>query len=144
MIKDIIENIDFKELSSKSVKSYIDFILDKNIEFSVVVNTKRVEFSPALPDSLKANLSKFSLFVLANYTLSSAKTDDEFLYFEAGFGEENFGSQLKIPLFSIFQIVVDDNILFVNLSATVEKFHEDLKSNSMNAFLKNSKNSKFR
>lgn len=143
MIKDIIENSEFKALSTECVKKHLKFILEKNIEFSVFANIKKIEFSPDLPENIKENFGKFTIFTLANYTLSTAKIDDVFLYFEAGFGEENFGCVVKIPLFSIFQIVVDESILYINLSATVEKFHEDLKSNSKNVFLKNAKNSKF-
>ena len=63
--------------------------------------------------------------------------------FEAGFGNENFGSVVKIPLYAIFQIVIDESILYINSVATVEKFNKDLKKNSFNIFKNNPNNKKF-
>jgi hypothetical protein len=63
--------------------------------------------------------------------------------FEAGFGNENFGSVVKIPLFAIFQIIVDESVLYLNSVATVEKFNKDLKRNSMSLFKNNPHNKKF-
>ena len=42
--------------------------------------------------------------------------------FEAGFGEENFGSVCRIPYFAIFQINIENSILYINPTATVEKY----------------------
>ncbi|QKF58481.1 hypothetical protein [Aliarcobacter lanthieri] len=144
MLKTIIEDYNFKELAQNHVKDIINHIISKNIEFSLVVNIESVIFEPDLPKDIKKKLNKFSLFTLAGYTFTTVRIDGNFLFFEAGFGEENFGSVLKIPLFSILQIIVNDNIIYINLTATVEKFNKkDLKDNSFNIFKNNPNNKKF-
>lgn len=140
MLKTIIENRDFMELSKKHVKDTIDFLIDKKVEFSVVANIKAMEFEPDLPNDIKKNLNSFSLFSLAGYTLQTTFVNDDFLCFEAGFGKDNFGSFVKLPLFSIFQIILDDNIININISATVDSFHKNLKKNSFNVFKNNPNN----
>ena len=88
-------------------------------------------------------MHKFSLFTLSNYTYTTVQIDDDYMSFEAGFGNENFGSVVKIPLHAIFQIVVDESILYINSVATVDKFNKDLKKNSFNVFKSNPNNKKF-
>lgn len=140
MINSIIENSDYKDLVSSQVKDTIDFLIAQNQEFAITANLDAVKFNPELPNSIFEKLSKFSLFVLSNYTFSTLKLDDDYLYFEAGFGKENFGSNVKIPLYSVFQIVVGESILFVNSVATVDKFNKDSKEKSFNAFKNNPNN----
>ena len=88
-------------------------------------------------------MHKFSLFTLSNYTYTTVQIDDNYISFEAGFGNENFGSVVKIPLYAIFQIIIDESILYINSVATVEKFNSDLKKNSFNIFKSNPNNKKF-
>ncbi len=140
MIENIIENIEYKKLVSSQVKETIEFLLNENIEFAITANLDATKFKPQLPSSILEQLSKYSLFVLSNYTYSTIKLDEDNIYFEAGFGSENFGSTVKIPFFAIFQIVVDESILFVNSVATVDKFTKNLKENSLNIFRNNPKN----
>ncbi|WP_152057754.1 hypothetical protein [Aliarcobacter butzleri] len=143
MIKDIIENPNYKELIEKQIQDIIVFLLDNNQEFSITANITPISFNPALPDEIKSQLHKFSLFVLSNYTYTTIEINEEFLSFEAGFGNENFGSVVKIPLHAIFQIIVDDSILYLNSIATVEKFNRDLEKNSFNIFKNNPNNKRF-
>lgn len=143
MIKDIIENEEYKNLVELQIKENILFLLDKNQEFSITANIEPISFTPELPTVIKNQMNKFSLFVLSNYTYTTIKIDSRFLSFEAGFGNENFGSIVKIPLYAIFQIVVDESILYINSVATVEKFNKDLKKNSFNIFKNNPNNKKF-
>jgi len=144
VLKSIIEDYSFKDLAQKHIKEIIQYIIDKNVEFSVVANIKAISFEPDLPKHIKEKLNQFSLFTLAGYTFTTIKIDDDFLFFEAGFGKDNFGSIVRIPLYSILQIIIDENILYVNLSATIEKFNQkDLKETSLNIFKNNPKNKKF-
>ena len=143
MIKDIIENEEYKNLVESQIKENILFLLDKNQEFSITANIEPISFTPELPTVIKSQMNKFSLFVLSNYTYTTIKIDNGFLSFEAGFGNENFGSIVNIPLYAIFQIVVDESILYINSVATVEKFNKDLKKNSLNVFKNNPNNKKF-
>lgn len=71
------------------------------------------------------------------------KSREECLYFEAGFGKDNFGSLVQIPFSSIFQIIKNDNIVFINISATLENMNQNPKNKSMNIFKNNPNNSKF-
>jgi hypothetical protein len=76
------------------------------------------------------------------------------LSFEAGFGEENFGSVVSVPTNSIIQILIDDTAIFVNLSALpqhrkprparAEAAGGDASTDrSMQSFLDNPDNKKF-
>ncbi len=144
MINNIIEDEKYKELVSVQIHQTLQFLLEKNEEFAITVNVKAANFKPTLPEAVYDKLAKFSLFVLSNYTYSTLQVDENFISFEAGFGAENFGSVVTIPLHSIFQIVVDESILFVNPVATVEKFNENtvLENRSLNAFMNNPNNKK--
>jgi len=143
MIKDIIENENYKDLVTKQVKETLDYLLAQDQEFSITANIKPIKFSPELPDAIKEQLSEYSLFILSNYTFTTVLVDDDFISFEAGYGSENFGSTAKIPLHSVFQIIVDESILYLNSVATVDKFNKDSKLNSINVFKNNPNNKKF-
>ena len=143
MIKNIIEDEEYKNLIENQIKETVLFLLEKNQEFSITANIEPVIFTPELPSVLKNQMHKFSLFTLSNYTYTTVQIDDNYISFEAGFGNENFGSVVKIPLYAIFQIIIDESILYINSVATVEKFNSDLKKNSFNIFKSNPNNKKF-
>ncbi len=143
MVKDIIENNEYKNLVEKQIKENVLFLLEKKQEFSITANIQPISFTPELPKVIKDQMHKFSLFTLSNYTYTTVQIDDNYICFEAGFGNENFGSVVKIPLYAIFQIIIDESILYINSVATVEKFNSDLKKNSFNIFKNNPNNKKF-
>ena len=143
MPQNITENLEFQELIQNHCKEQLNFFISKGIDFSVVANISNITFEPDLPNNLKDNLSKFSLFTLAGYTFQSAYIKEESLFFEAGFGKDNFGSLVQIPFSSIFQIIKNDNIVFINISATLENIDKNPKNKSMNVFKKNPNNSRF-
>ena len=143
MIRNIIEDEEYKNLIENQIKETVFFLLEKNQEFSITANIESVTFAPELPSVIRNQMHKFSLFTLSNYTYTTVQIDDDYMSFEAGFGNENFGSVVKIPLHAIFQIVVDESILYINSVATVEKFNKDLKKNSFNIFKSNPNNKKF-
>ena len=140
MISNIIENVEYKNLVSSQIKETMNFLLEQDQEFAITANIDAIKFEPELPSATLSQLSKFSLFILSNYTYSTIRLDDNNLYFEAGFGSENFGSTVKVPFFAIFQIVVEESILFVNSCATVDKFTKDAKEKSFNVFKSNPNN----
>ena len=143
MIKDIIENNEYKSLVEKQIKENVLFLLEKKEEFSITANIQPISFTPELPKVIKDQMHKFSLFTLSNYTYTTVQIDDNYICFEAGFGNENFGSVVKIPLYAIFQIIIDESILYINSVATVDKFNKDLKKNSFDVFKNNPNNKKF-
>lgn len=142
MIKDIIENEAYKGLVSSQIKETIEYLIDNSEEFALTANIKGITFNPELPETIHNQLSAFSLFVLANYTYTTLDLDPENIYFEAGFGKENFGSTVKIPYNAIFQIIVDESILFVNSTATVQDFfsQKEQDNKSLNVFKHNPNN----
>lgn len=144
MISKLIERTEYKDFVSNQVKETIEFLIENNEEFSITANMQIVEFNPQLPEPIYKQFGKFSLFVLANYTYESIILEKDYISFEAGFGKENFGSLVKIPYFAIFQIIIDESILFVNSVATVDKFFtkESRMKKSMNAFKMNTRNKK--
>ena len=87
-----------------------------NQEFSITANIEPITFTPELPSVIKKNqLSKFSLFLLSNYTYTTIQIDDEYLSFEAGFGSEIWKCS-EIPLHAVFQIVVGESIIYFKFS----------------------------
>lgn len=140
MIKNIIEDKEYKDLVSKQVYETISFLIKKDQEFAITANVKGLSFKPELPKSIYDKLAKLSLFVLSNYTYSSIKLNEDSISFEAGFGEESFGCLVSVPYSSVFQIVIDESILFVNSVATVEKFNQKEPKKSFNIFKNNPKN----
>ena len=145
MIIDIVEDEDYKELIEGQLFELIGYLLNKDQEFTLTSNIKAVSFEPEIPESIAKNFQPFTVFALANYTYSTIELTDTHISFETGFGAENFGSVVTIPLYALFQIVVDESILFINPTATVEKFIKNEKSKdqeerSRNAFTLNRKN----
>ena len=72
------------------------------------------------------------------------------MVFEAGFGSDNFGSVVSVPLLSVIQIIIDETPILINLATHQEKtLKEEIKidengvENSMASFLSNPENSKF-
>jgi hypothetical protein len=89
------------------------------------------------------NFAKFTLFSFANYTFESIILTEKYISFEAGFGEENIGSIVKIPYIAIFQIIIDESVLYINPASTmvIKKIDEiEQSQKSKNAFILNAKN----
>ncbi len=151
MIIDVIEDIKYRNLMEEQIRDIIDYLLVHNEEFSITANIKGIKFNPEIPKSISDNFSNFTMFTLSNYTYSTIEVTDNYISFEAGFGEENFGATVTIPFYAVFQLVINDSILFVNPTATVEKYfleeriiEESIENNqasrSRNAFSMNPKN----
>lgn len=150
MINNIIEDIQYKNIMENQIFTLVTYLLETENEFSITANKDGITFDPELPASIQKNFVQFTLFTLVNYTYESIVLTEKTISFEAGFGEENFGSVVTIPLYAILQIVIEDSILLLNPTATVAQYfeEEELKeeekegqiSRSMNAFTMNSKN----
>ncbi len=139
MLKDLIHSTQYKDFTSKQIKELIEFLVEQNEEFNLTANIQGVDFNPDIPQTISEHFGQFTLFTLANYTYQSLQIFDDCVTFEAGFGSENFGSLCTIPYYAIFQISIDNSILFINPSATIEKHflpeidEEEQKKRSMNA-----------
>ena len=118
----IIENPEFQKIKEKHARELLFFLLENvKDEFSILCNLEGVEFNPDLPPHIKSAFKDVIMFVLANYTLSTAKIEGKNFVFEAGFGEENFGSIVTVPIENIIQILQYDTPLFINVAATLPK-----------------------
>lgn len=122
MIQNIINSREYRDITTKQIKELLSFLATNNEEFGLTANLSGVTFTPDIPQTIKRHFTKYTLFALANYTLESLELHDNFITFEAGFGEENFGSLCKIPYYAIFQLSIDNSILYINPAATVEKY----------------------
>lgn len=141
-MNEILEDENFIKLMQRHCLSVLEILMDKNIPFSIVVNTEFVDFDPILPENLDVKKNPYAVFALAGYTFESIKLDTEKINFHAGFGPDDFATFVSVDLGAITQIQVENNILFVNFSLYKRKKNENLTQNSMNLFLNNPKNKK--
>ncbi|MCZ6103874.1 hypothetical protein [Campylobacter ureolyticus] len=121
----ILKDSVFCDLMKNHAKECLEYLLEKNRGFNIVVNLKNVKFNPELPKEISDNFSNLIMFELGNYTLESAFLEDDFLIFEAGFGNENFASTLSVPLSDIIQINLKNQPIFINLSIQEKKDNEE-------------------
>jgi len=135
----------------KSHLSYtIAYLFKKDQEFALACEVKMITFNPELPKDLLDSFNDTVLFILSGYTLESAQSGEDTFSFEAGFGPDNFGSMVTIPLLGIQQIFVGDNPIVINHAKPLldkkekeeENSNEALKSSSMEALLNNPENKK--
>ena len=150
MLDNIIEDIEFARLMQKNIQDLIIHFFEKEQNFGILCKIEDVDFDPVLPVDINAEFRPLTLFFLAGYTFETARMEDDLLIFEAGFGSENFGSMVSVPLISILQIIIDETPVLINLAIYKEEMgYEELKvddngvENSMASFLSNPENSKF-
>ncbi len=141
MLYDILQDEEFGTILKNHAIDIITYLFEKNEEFGVLVDISSVDFDPMLPQEIMQQLPEFTLFVLANYTYESAKLEGSTLSFEAGFGPQNFGSIVSVPVESILQIIIDETPIFVNLTASIAQ--KPKPKDSMEALLSNPENRKF-
>lgn len=152
MLDNLIQDRDFAKFMQKSLQELIVMFFEKEQHFGILCKIEDVSFHPELPEYLSGDFRPLTLFFLAGYTFESARIEDGYLVFEAGFGAENFGSVVSVPLLSILQIIVDETPVFINLSTYKDDPNEEISKvdvdpkgveNSMSALLSNPENSKF-
>lgn len=150
MLENVIEDIDFARLMQKNIEDLIIHFFEKEQHFGVLCKIEDVEFEPELPESINAEFRSLTLFFLAGYTFETARIEDDMLIFEAGFGADNIGSIVYVPLLSIMQIIVDETPVLINLATNKKNLKQedsavdkDGVENSMASFLSNPENSKF-
>ncbi len=146
MLYEVLTNKKFSSMMKRHAVEIMSFLFDNNYHFSVLADTKNVKFNPPLPKHITDTFQQVILFTLVGYTYESAKIDEKNLYFEAGFGEENIGSVVTIPIQNILQILVEENPIFVNLSYITEDEEEEEEDKgvekSMQIFTSNPENQK--
>ena len=117
----------------------VSFLLEQGVEFAVAAEVEYLRFDPELPVSIHERFAPVSLFVLTGYTYETAQVDEETLMFEAGFGEENFGSHVAVPLLAIKQVIVGEYPVAINIAEPAPEEEPDT-SRSMEALLNNPEN----
>ncbi len=151
MLENVIENRNFADLMQKSIENLIIHFFQEEQNFGILCKIEELSFNPPLPESINSEFRPLTLFFLAGYTFETARIEEDILVFEAGFGSENFGSVVSVPLLSIMQIIIDETPVLINLAVgkkeQIEEKKEEVDSqgveNSMASFLNNPENSKF-
>jgi hypothetical protein len=145
----MIKDKSYTDLMHKHIEELLLFMFEQDQNFGILCKIEHLSFEPELPEHIRNEFRPMTLFFLAGYTFESARLDANTLIFEAGFGEENVGSFVSVPLLSIMQIIVDETPIFINLSSPSEiasnqaPKRENGVENSMSSFLSNPENQKF-
>ena len=138
-----LETSAYQELMKEHIYATVEYMFNEDQEFGVACETSNVSFEPNLPIELRESLPDVTLFMLANYSFETASIDIDYISFEAGFGSENFGSLVHIPLLAVKQIFVDEYPILINISAMdIVEEKEDEPIDSMAALLNNPENAK--
>jgi len=147
MDTDLFQSPAYQELIASHLDKTIQFLFENNQEFALACETKFLHFDPELPQEIFENFGESVLFILTGYTYETAQLGDEYFSFEAGFGEENFGSLVTLPILAIKQIFVGEYPIAINISEPIahpnkEESIEAGSSKSMEALLSNPENKK--
>jgi len=147
MTINLLQTPEYRALIQTHIFETIKYLFNKNQEFALACEVKYITFTPELPTEIKESFDDTVLFILSGFTFESAQLKEEYFSFEAGFGSDNFGSTLSLPLLAIKQLFVGDNPIVINLANPViesEKKKEvsASKKSSMEALLNNPENKK--
>ncbi len=147
MQTDLFNTIGYQELISSHLEKTIHFLFENDQEFALACETEFLVFEPNLPKDILDGFGETVLFILTGYTYETAKIEDGYFSFEAGFGEENFGALVTLPLLAIKQIFVGEYPITINISTPMLPLDEDSISDvdsnrSMEALLRNPENKK--
>ncbi|WP_455757648.1 hypothetical protein [Sulfurimonas sp.] len=150
MLENVINDKEFAALMQKNLQDIIIHFFEKEQNFGILCKIEDISFEPELPADINSEFRPLTLFFLAGYTFETARIEDNMLIFEAGFGSDNFGSLVSVPLLSIMQVIVDETPVLINLAnynkhevITKKEVDSGGVENSMASFLSNPENSKF-
>ncbi|MBN2896717.1 MAG: hypothetical protein JXK05_12590 [Campylobacterales bacterium] len=150
MLIDVVNNAGYGNMMRKHIQDLLIYLFENEQNFGILCKIDYLRFEPELPRHISSEFRPMTLFFLAGYTFESAHIEQDELLFEAGFGPENIGSFVTVPLLSIMQIIIDETPIFINLAqprlirtaSTPSESEEGIK-NSMQALLSNPENQKF-
>jgi hypothetical protein len=142
MANNLFQTPEYSRIMEDHLRKTISYLFDKNQEFAIACQVNFIDFSPQLPQEIFDTFNETILFILSGYTFQSAKLEQDHLIFEAGFGSENFGSTVSVPLLAIKQIFVGDHPIVLNHIEMKSKMEESSRKNSMDALMNNPKNKK--
>jgi len=147
MTINLLQTPEYRSLIQSHIFETIQYLFNKNQEFALACEVKYITFTPELPKDIIETFDDTVLFILSGFTFESAQLNEAYFSFEAGFGNDNFGSTVSMPLLAIKQIFVGDHPIVINFANPViesEKKKEESasKKSSMEALLKNPENKK--
>ncbi|CAA6810258.1 MAG: Unknown protein [uncultured Sulfurovum sp.] len=148
MTIDILQTLEYKKIMAEHLAHTIDYLFELNQEFALVCEVKHIGFEPNLPEDILDTFNDVVMFIINNYAFESAKLEKGYFSFESGFGDQNIGATVHIPILAIQQIVVNEVPILFNLAehTNIKSLENQDKSisqkNSMAALLKNPKNQK--
>jgi len=147
MTMNIFQTSEYRTLMQTHISETIKYLFGKDQEFALACEVKYITFTPELPSSIKDKFDDIVLFILSGFTFDSSKLEGEYFSFEAGFGSDNFGSTVSVPLLAIKQIFVGENPVVINHANPVmidkeKKEKSAAKKSSMEALLSNPENKK--
>jgi len=149
MTINLLQTPEYKALMQSHILQTIEYLFDKNQEFAVACEIEDILFTPELPQDIRASFNDTVLFIVSGYAFESATIDKEYFSFEAGFGAENFGSTVTVPLLAIKQVMLGENPILFNLSKYEKvqvvqgiKKRKTSSKSSMEALLNNPENMK--
>lgn len=146
MLETVLGSDDFNALMKKNCYAILELLLKRGVNFSILTNIADVTFEPILPNHISQNFKPITMFFLAGYTFESTQISDRYISFEAGFGSDNFGSLVSLPIEAILQIIIEEIPVFINLSTPPKSVVKVPKENglkrSMEALMSNPNNQK--
>lgn len=144
MTINLLQTDEYKALMQTHIYQTINYLFTKNQEFAVACEVKHIHFNPELPKEIQESFDDKVLFILNGYTLESATLNEDYFTFEAGFGSDNFGSTVTVPLLAIKQIYLGENPIVLNLVSYEKEKEKKVTSSksSMEALLNNPENKK--
>lgn len=141
MLEEFLKDSEFASMMHRNIYDLLNLLMQKNIQFDILVSTKFVNFSPELPQEIKANFNpSVILFSLAGYSLSSVEISKDEIKFEAGFGPDNFASLVSVPIGAIIRISIDENPILINFATYSPSDSKTKQERSKQIFLNNPKN----
>lgn len=145
MTINLFQTEEYKTLITDYISNTIGYLFHKNQEFALACEVEHITFIPTIPNEIQETFEETVMFLLSGYTYESAKLEDGYFFFEAGFGPDNFGATVSIPLLAIKQVFVGDYPIVLNLAKytpKTSKIDKNSTKNSMEALLKNPENKK--
>ncbi|WP_294955042.1 hypothetical protein [Sulfurovum sp.] len=143
MTMNLFQTSQYRALMEDHITKTISYLFEQNQEFAIACETQYITFDPELPSAIAESFNETVLFVLSGYTYESAKIEGSDFVFEAGFGSENFGAIVRVPLLAIKQLFVEDHPMVINLAEPIRlQKKEDKAKSSMEALLNNPENKK--
>lgn len=141
MLEEFLKDSEFASMMHRNIYDLLNLLIQKDIQFDILVSTKFVNFSPELPQEIKSNFNpSVILFSLAGYSLSSVEISKDEIKFEAGFGPDNFASLVSVPIGAIIRISIDENPILINFATYSPSDSKTKQERSKQIFLNNPKN----